>query len=92
MNRKEQYKSIANEFKKWLKGWKVELHGGSHDFVYIENKNGFKTVITISTGLTREERKIAFTNRRIFGYLAKVPRASYATDKNIKRFAEFLKS
>lgn len=89
-NRKEQYKEIANEFEKHLKGWKVELHTGTHDFVHVENKNGFKTVIVIGTGWAREDRKIAFTNRNIFGYSAKVPRASYATNKNIKRFADFL--
>ena len=89
-NYTEQYREIADEFEKHLKGWKVELHTGTHDFVYVENKNGFKTVIVISTGFTREGRKIEFTNRNIFGYLAKVPRASYATDKNIKRFADFL--
>jgi len=84
-NYKEQYREIADKFEKYLKGWEVVLHTGTHDFVSVEDKTGFKTVIDI-----RWDGKIAFTNRNIFGYLHKVPRASYATDKNIKRFADFL--
>jgi hypothetical protein len=89
-NYKEQYREIADKFEKHLKGWEVVLHTGTHDFVSVKDKTGFKIVIDISTGLSRETRKIAFANRNIFGYLSKVPRASYATDKNIKRFADFL--